>query len=878
MSVLQELAKWVLTQPEWQADAVRRAVEKGTLDSGDFDDLTALALQAAGIPDEQGRKVIPVDPASLPAETSASTRVALKAIREPLNVNALGYTDGVEFEVDGLTIVYGENGSGKSGYSRILKAVCRARDQEPILANVFEPSRSKAVPSAMVEWNTGAAVVTTKWDSETPCDARLAGIAVMDSRCARLYVDDELTVNIVPTGVDILQELARACGEVRTRLEALGRVTAFDDTSLAHLKGETAVGQFLKVLSEKSDFGTAEKLATLSESENMQLEHLRRQLSDAPEKRAAQLKRLSQRAQSLETEVTGTLHALSDEAFEKLRDAYTKYKAADAASKLAATELSESGAALSGTGNDPWRELVQSAMKFAQEGPYPGEPFPADGDGAQCVLCQQPLDADAKARLKRFVSFLEEDTQKRAAALRRAAGELYVAIKATSPSALPSDKQIVDELQERASALPGSVGSFISALDKRRTKIVTMFEAGVLEVLEPLQNSPVELLQEVGRGLSAEITELEKTLKSEERLRLRKELEALEARTKLADLLPFVKKAIESASLTKKYSDCAKQTNTIAITKKSAELTETALARGLNDALTRELASLHISTLKLGISLRGQRGSGLQQLKLEVPSPLGKTKLSQILSEGEQRAIAIASFLAEVSVSPGKSGIVLDDPVSSLDVYRREHIANRLAVEAKARQVIVFTHDLAFAWYLTEASEKAGVPCRADRVFSAGSTKGVTARGLPFEAGKLSARINTLVAQAQQAKKVLEIDKDPERYEQMVREGYRRLRDCWERLIEESLFGDVIRRFRNSVQTKLLKRAYVENQDFQEVWEGMSRCSNFTHDAPLEAPPPLPSPTDFIADVGCIKQSFDRISARAIAVEKERVSLVPQAK
>ena len=115
MSVLQELAKWVLTQPEWQADAVRRAVETGTLDSGDFDDLTALALQSAGIPDEQGRKIIPVDPAFLPAETSASTRVALKAIREPLNVNALGHTDGVEFEVDGLTIVYGENGSGKSG-------------------------------------------------------------------------------------------------------------------------------------------------------------------------------------------------------------------------------------------------------------------------------------------------------------------------------------------------------------------------------------------------------------------------------------------------------------------------------------------------------------------------------------------------------------------------------------------------------------------------------------------------------------------------------------------------------------------------------------------------------------------------------------------
>jgi hypothetical protein len=111
-----------------------------------------------------------------------------------------------------------------------------------------------------------------------------------------------------------------------------------------------------------------------------------------------------------------------------------------------------------------------------------------------------------------------------------------------------------------------------------------------------------------------------------------------------------------------------------------------------------------------------------------------------------------------------------------------------------------------------------------------------------------------------------------------VRDGYGKLRDCWERLIEEALFGDAIRRFRNSVHTKLLKRACVEHQDFQEVWEGMSRCSNFTHDAPLEAPPALPTPSDFVADVGSIERSFDRIRKRATEIERERVLLVPQAK
>jgi hypothetical protein len=180
----------------------------------------------------------------------------------------------------------------------------------------------------------------------------------------------------------------------------------------------------------------------------------------------------------------------------------------------------------------------------------------------------------------------------------------------------------------------------------------------------------------------------------------------------------------------------------------------------------------------------------------------------RILSEGEQRAIAIGCFLAEVSLAPSKSGI--------------------------------------------------------------------TAEGLPFEAGKLSARINGLVDQAQRAKKALEQENNFEKYEQLTRDGYRKLRDTWERLIEEGLFGETVRRFRNSVQTKLLKRAYIDDQDFQEVWDGITRCSNYTHDAPMDAPPPMPQPDDFIADVTRLNASHDRIVARAKQVEEKRVALVPQ--
>jgi wobble nucleotide-excising tRNase len=69
---------------------------------------------------------------------------------------------------------------------------------------------------------------------------------------------------------------------------------------------------------------------------------------------------------------------------------------------------------------------------------------------------------------------------------------------------------------------------------------------------------------------------------------------------------------------------------------------------------------------------------------------------ADILSEGEQKAVALADFLTEVGLNPVNAGIVLDDPVTSQDHERKTAIASRLVNESAYRQVVVFTHDLVF--------------------------------------------------------------------------------------------------------------------------------------------------------------------------------------
>ncbi len=68
------------------------------------------------------------------------------------HVNAIAENQHLPFRASGMTVIYGDNGSGKSGYSRVLKRACRARDQiEAIHANANLPTGKVGAPQATFE-------------------------------------------------------------------------------------------------------------------------------------------------------------------------------------------------------------------------------------------------------------------------------------------------------------------------------------------------------------------------------------------------------------------------------------------------------------------------------------------------------------------------------------------------------------------------------------------------------------------------------------------------------------------------------------------------------------------------------------------------------
>ena len=121
----------------------------------------------------------------------------------------------------------------------------------------------------------------------------------------------------------------------------------------------------------------------------------------------------------------------------------------------------------------------------------------------------------------------------------------------------------------------------------------------------------------------------------------------------------------------------------------------------------------------------GKKGVLYHQLVLKRAPGV---ELPNVVSEGEQRCLAIASFFAELSTADDRSAIVFDDPVSSLDYRWREGVARRLVEEAKTRQVIVFTHDVVFLLRLKELAEEEEVDQLDQHVRNLPGGVGVCAR------------------------------------------------------------------------------------------------------------------------------------------------------
>src|SRR5262249_31029924 len=140
--------------------------------------------------------------------------IRLDSVKVGDGVNALRAGAQIEFAA-AVTVVFGENGSGKSGFVRVLKRAAGVRTAEDILHNVR--SERRPTPSASSTVTVGRAAGTLEWKNEfgvTP----LTRVSIFDARGARLHVEDDLTYVYTPGELTLFPLVQGAIERVRTAL------------------------------------------------------------------------------------------------------------------------------------------------------------------------------------------------------------------------------------------------------------------------------------------------------------------------------------------------------------------------------------------------------------------------------------------------------------------------------------------------------------------------------------------------------------------------------------------------------------------------------------------------------------------------------------
>lgn len=860
MTIIQEIHEWSKGLSVWQQDAVARLYQDRTLSIADLDDLYALAKAEAGIPDPHGRKPKRLEDAQIASSSDPTRTVQLVAIKDLLNVNALADGGSVPIALSGLTVIYGENGAGKSGYSRVFKHACRARDRrEPILPNANLDPKNVGVAQAVFEAVIDGVATDLHWQYGVAAPEPLSDISIFDTHCARAYIDNHGDFAYAPYGLDILEGLASACNKLRLRATQEKMASAPSDAAYTALaKERTAVATVLLGIPTTTKPDHIETLATLSQIEHDRFTLLRKTLGEAdPKQKAQALRQKATRFSGLKNRIATAIALIDDEKVRLLKQLINNSKTAKSAADLAATEFKQTPGQLAGTGGEEWKVLFEAAQTFAKVS-HPDHEFPTFPENAACPLCQNRLGEEGATRLINFDTFIKQAAEQAAKAARETATTAYRVIQKATLDVMFRDG-LVEEITEIDPVLASECLSMQESLNNRQSLVLQAAEAKkTWEGVLALPADPRLGLARIIESVLVQAMALEATADEKIRAEMMAEKREFDARIRLGEIKAAVFEAMDKHEICRKLQACIDSSDTRLISRKSTELSRTIASKELADALNEELKRLKVHQLQ--VVMKPESPGGRTQFKLILQLPGGGAPAA-ILSEGEQRAIAIASFLAEIKLGKGCGGIVLDDPVSSLDHRRRWEVAERLAIESLTRQVIIFTHDIYFLCILEQKVEELGTALTKNYIRRTAQGYGVHSHDLPFDVLGTKDRLGRLRQELVAIRKAHK-DGDEDKHRLLTAACYGKLRLAWERCVEEVLLNGAVQRFGEGVSTQRLKSVVVIDHDYLEVETGMSKSSKFEHDAAMAVGRlPIPEPEE-------LEQDIEKLSAWRIKLDK----------
>lgn len=871
LAVLDEIVKWANSELfPWQSDAVRRLLTQDKLTPSDEEEL--FLMQKAGCsllkPTEIAPIPKPLKPTGIPGTHPTSQQITLLEIKNLTNVNKIPSGYGLTFGEKGLTIIYGDNASGKSGYARVLKKACRARDTaERIYPNVYAQAPPNPASASFVLSTANSQQQEIQWVDEVNLPEILANICVFDSKCARIIIDEDNEPVYLPYGASVFRDIATLLHKFKEALqnERPQPTLLPTDDILPH----TQAGKFLAVLNANTPPEALAAATKWTQDDEKNLEDLTQQIAKAtaedPMQQALRLRNLKTRISNVKADVEKIQAALSPEAVAILQKQISEVNTAKRAFAIASQQSpSLIGEPLPGVGDDEWRLLYQAAEDYSTKIAYKDLDFPFTGPDSICVLCMQPLSQDAKERFHRFKSFMEDATKKHLDAV---TADLITIAKQLSDldfGILDSYKDAFDEISGRNKNCANILKAYLEKALARKMSMESAVQGIALVPPPELQTCPISDIEAILASMDLEAEKLEKSADPEKLAALQSLKAELDARKKLVAIKPNLIQYLKDLKRAALYDICIGETDTTWITRRGNEIVSAALTRDFETLINKQLIEFG-APIRLCLESRGVAGETIHKLTLnDCQLPAG-AKVTHILSEGEQGIVSIASFLAELEACGHKNPVVFDDPVCSLDHNWREKVANRLTQEASVRQVIIFTHDIVFTTAVMYVAQTTNIPLTPRCIQRTGNIPGSTTDTIPWKAANVNQSLDALEKEVSQLAGIWK-SQTAEEYAKAACFAYSNMRRVWEKAIEEIAFSQIVRRFDAHIRINpdIMKVTVLDIGDCKSLLAAHKKCCDITeaHDNIGPRNAPVPEPNEITKDLSTLKDWVANIKSK----------------
>lgn len=806
-----EVNKFAEGLPYWAKFLAKKILSGNAISEDDIDTSYSYLLEQLKLKDETECLEISID---YNAENTGNYKPDLlfTNLANVEGVNALTENQTIEFSPN-LTIVYGANGSGKSGYVRLLKKVFYSKSPENILPNVYQEDVNKPVNAKFTFKSNNDETSLEYADKD---NAEFRQFAVFDGKGLFKQLAEKNEFEFRPAGLSFFADYTNAINRVEQKLNTEITNKQSSNDFGVWFDGNSEIKTLVQNLNADTNIDDLKKYTPFSDEDKTQKEATQKQYdelllaSKGKEKEIKTLEGIKNLLVQNKQAIEKLNQYFTTEVIEKVKTAISDCVSKEATAKAEGIENFKTDK-IENVGTTEWKNFIVSAEEFAKTQKAENIVYPENGDN--CLFCQQPLSEEAQKLISNYWTFIKSIAEQNAKQAQEKLDKAKENYENLNFDLFPQDNTLTVWLAEK---YPNELEILKQKLSEQKTLAQNIIAD--IQSKSVNERTEIQISIEQHTAIETAIDTLIKNLKEDEQS---KELEKLlNSKTLLEHKEKFNTHFLKFETFVNNQF-WIKEAGKADYAKRKITETEKALSnkyfnQKYIDAFNEECQKLN-GSFGIDISTTGSAGKSYRQLKLKGKNP------NTVLSEGEQKVIAIADFLAEMHLSEINKGIIFDDPVTSLDERRKSKIAERLAQEALQKQVIIFTHDLVFVSSLIGHCKEKNITNDCHWIENVGGNQPGTIwlRNTPsFEKDyKTSGKAQGYYDEAKKSA--------PEQREDKIKNGFAALRTSYETQVVFGLFKGVVQRFEERVSVDSLKSVYFTTEIRDEILDSFYQCCRY---------------------------------------------------